>query len=668
MKNKRSSSDGGGSPESPAAAGSPGKGTLVQRRYAGGGEGEATSVARQAAQGVKGGGGSYPHAATIQESFGNHDISSVKAHTDGAAAEASEAIGARAYATGEDVAFAAQPDLHTAAHEAAHVVQQRAGVSLPGGVGQEGDGYERHADRAADAVVAGQSAEPILSEQAGGGAGSAVQRDGDPAGRTGSPPDVEHQVHTVVRGDTLWAISRAHGVELGPVIAANRHITNPDLIYPGDTIYVPEASVPGETPGESPGETPGETPGESPGEEPEHAALIAAVEAGDLALAIELLSPEPGTCSQVPVEGLAALRTAGKRRAFFDLLQGGKPYSDPQRAALTDIYHSLPFELKKLLFEARYSVTLGSIPDEDGATTEFTEAELDTLHDQAALLPAGHVEGLATFTGLRRSLNADAEGSYSNPDVDMDEMDDPAAYASTFRHEIGHAVDDALGSASSGFRLGEAGWTPYTGVPAFVAAMGGYGDLEMELQPRLQAAIERYLGGGSTFDAPTVTFEETLEQVVMEAHPEVIDCPDDGSDAVSQEMAKFRAHAAGGCIPLQVMEACQGNNNYWNYQSWQIVAGKAFFVNHWYAQPYSLKASTHADLTGWPNQGSAQAAAFSDAEWFAEAYAVWYGTTVPGTSHEWAGFMRAFFEGPVAALGSPAQAPGGGGSNPKVPR
>jgi hypothetical protein len=40
------------------------------------------------------------------------------------------------YATGNHVAFKGAPNLHTAAHEAAHVVQQRGGVQLKGGVGQ----------------------------------------------------------------------------------------------------------------------------------------------------------------------------------------------------------------------------------------------------------------------------------------------------------------------------------------------------------------------------------------------------------------------------------------------------------------------------------------------------------------------------------------------------
>jgi len=116
--------------------------------------------------GVADGGAALPHLDRIQASFGTHDLSGVQAHIGGPAAEAVGALGAEAYATGSQIAFAEQPDLHTAAHEAAHVVQQRTGVSLKGGVGAPGDAYEREADEVADAVVAGRSAQGILSRTA----------------------------------------------------------------------------------------------------------------------------------------------------------------------------------------------------------------------------------------------------------------------------------------------------------------------------------------------------------------------------------------------------------------------------------------------------------------------------------------------------------------------
>jgi hypothetical protein len=95
-------------------------------------------VQRTASEGVEGGCRRLPHADTIQRSFGRHDISGIEAHVGGPATTASRAIGAEAYAMGNHVAFAGSPSLHTAAHEAAHVVQQRGGVQLKGGVGAAG--------------------------------------------------------------------------------------------------------------------------------------------------------------------------------------------------------------------------------------------------------------------------------------------------------------------------------------------------------------------------------------------------------------------------------------------------------------------------------------------------------------------------------------------------
>jgi hypothetical protein len=123
------------------------------------------AVQETAAAGVAGTGTELPHREQIQAAFGPHDISHVRAHVGGDAAQAAGAIGAQAYATGDDVAFAAAPDLHTAAHEAAHVVQQRQGVHLKGGVGQAGDAYEQQADAVADQVVRGESAAHLLSDQ-----------------------------------------------------------------------------------------------------------------------------------------------------------------------------------------------------------------------------------------------------------------------------------------------------------------------------------------------------------------------------------------------------------------------------------------------------------------------------------------------------------------------
>ena len=177
------------------AAAAPGKRTLVEQTAAteapvqrqaspaaGAAEGPAgldPERVHQAAQhGTSGSGGSLPHLDRIQRAFGRHDVSGVRAHTDERAAEGARAMGAEAFADGEQVAFGGAPSLHTAAHEAAHVVQQRGGVQLKGGVGEAGDHYEQHANAVADLVVQGKSAEPLLDRYAGAGGarGGSIQR------------------------------------------------------------------------------------------------------------------------------------------------------------------------------------------------------------------------------------------------------------------------------------------------------------------------------------------------------------------------------------------------------------------------------------------------------------------------------------------------------------
>ena len=154
--------------------------SMVQRREAGSGDRSEQAAAQTqqiAATGVEGPGGSMPHADTIKQSFGEHApvVDGIHAHVGGKAAHAAQQIGAEAYATRNAVAFQSSPDLHTAAHEAAHIVQQKQGVSLYGGVGEANDGHERNADAVADRVVAGQSAVDLLPVGAGVG-GVAVQR------------------------------------------------------------------------------------------------------------------------------------------------------------------------------------------------------------------------------------------------------------------------------------------------------------------------------------------------------------------------------------------------------------------------------------------------------------------------------------------------------------
>ena len=46
--------------------------------------------------------------------------------------------------------------------------------------------------------------------------------------------------HTVVKGDTMWKLAVKYQVGTSEIIQANPQVTNPDLIYPGQLLTIPE--------------------------------------------------------------------------------------------------------------------------------------------------------------------------------------------------------------------------------------------------------------------------------------------------------------------------------------------------------------------------------------------------------------------------------------------
>lgn len=51
---------------------------------------------------------------------------------------------------------------------------------------------------------------------------------------------VSAATHTVKPGDTMWKIAVKYEVGLSEIKSANTHIKNPELIYPGDVLNIPE--------------------------------------------------------------------------------------------------------------------------------------------------------------------------------------------------------------------------------------------------------------------------------------------------------------------------------------------------------------------------------------------------------------------------------------------
>ncbi len=130
-------------------------------------------VHHQAKLGVQGRGVKLPYFEQIQRAFPQHDLSTIQTFTGASAKAACNNINAKAYATKNSIAFDnPNPDLHTVAHEAVHLLQQRNGVKLTNGVSHIGDRYERQADSFADKIVRGESInqntfEPTTSQATG---------------------------------------------------------------------------------------------------------------------------------------------------------------------------------------------------------------------------------------------------------------------------------------------------------------------------------------------------------------------------------------------------------------------------------------------------------------------------------------------------------------------
>jgi hypothetical protein len=97
----------------------------------------------------------------MEPRFG-YDFSRVRVHTDARAAASADAVDARAYSVGSNIAFAAneyepttQRGRDLIAHELAHTIQQSRGTGRSASRASTSDGHERAADAASAAVMRG---------------------------------------------------------------------------------------------------------------------------------------------------------------------------------------------------------------------------------------------------------------------------------------------------------------------------------------------------------------------------------------------------------------------------------------------------------------------------------------------------------------------------------
>jgi hypothetical protein len=229
--------------------GVPGKSTVTSRYLLRARDGNGVAAgAEQAVERAAGSSGEAlpgPLRERFEASLGV-DLGAVRVHTDEASAEAAAAVGARAYALGNDIHFGpGHWDPGTAegqyliAHEVAHTVQQAGGgrrAQFKLEVSSPGDAAELEADTAAAAMVAGAPA--MVS-----GGGALVQRDSytcDPS--TASCADADG--NPVAPGSGAGVSGKAAPLKIAGVEVAVK--VGPDGLEGsvGTKVPLPSASIP----------------------------------------------------------------------------------------------------------------------------------------------------------------------------------------------------------------------------------------------------------------------------------------------------------------------------------------------------------------------------------------------------------------------------------------
>ncbi|MCA9540879.1 MAG: DUF4157 domain-containing protein [Myxococcales bacterium] len=163
LTGERAASRGAGAGAAREAASAPRVGNQAAGRLLDG------HTARDLALAGLSGGRALPHVDHLQPLFGRYALDGIRSHEGPSTRAAAARLGATGFALGEDVGFTRPPTLVEAAHEATHVVAQRARVMPSDGLGRSGDRFEKLAESVADRAGRGLSVERVLDGAVGRG-------------------------------------------------------------------------------------------------------------------------------------------------------------------------------------------------------------------------------------------------------------------------------------------------------------------------------------------------------------------------------------------------------------------------------------------------------------------------------------------------------------------
>lgn len=314
-------------------------------------------------------------------------------------------------------------------------------------------------------------------------------------------------------------------------------------------------------------------------------------------------SPQPGSLAQLRAylrlresDGDAAIPTESDE---FARMVAGLPSGDhlPRWAkqglrAMADIVDAKgPPSMVDALFEKRFGFRL-----EDDWGTHASTSAVGILWKVLDDLPDREVEGSTAIAEIE--LDTESGQSRYRPDardivIAVDLLDDPAAFARTLRHEVGHAVHAANAELVEAW-LTQLGWRSFPnsreGLDEWVELLGGWADVTPEFRDDVARFVLESLGRGEHW-GPTP------------------------SDAPQPATSPWYAAPTPA-----VRRAFEGSVTDWFREpdAWFRTADHAFFLNYYYATFVAVRLDVLRVIRQMPDPY----AGMSASEFFAELYAV----------------------------------------------
>lgn len=616
MKDQKPATTGTAAASTAKSASTPGKGTLVQRRYGGqgarprgtgsvgdvaatvqaklgAGDPNGSSGAGDALASLPSGGGQALDAGIQRKVEGatGTGLGDVRVHTGAASAHAAEAIGARAFTMGSDIHLGSgesASDTHLMAHEATHTLHQQGGGGAQAksefSVSQPGDALEQEADRVADAAVSGGAAPVSI------GAAAAVQREVvDDIREKLSYSAFDWVITDAEASECLQLLNGLGQEELIAVLGQleqeykTRLIDNLPEGARGTSAFTrilcamgPDAVLP-------------------------YVQGLLSYGIFDWAITDHDVATVFQVMSTLGVEQAILLYqrlSVDFRNRLHDNMPRGSALPPNMRSMIAALVERDAVDIAeaKKLFEIRFRHPLT-----DGSAA-WTMEKIKLVWRQLDALPDADVTENQVWSAIEAISGSG--GFYIGTGIQIGVEAGDQHLSHTVRHEVGHGVHDQISGVVNSWLQGSIDFwmidfdtwiTELGGYPAtYVHPTDGEKPFDDAAKAAVRNIVESYTNSGD-WNPTRATPETGLSDV---------------------DLAYWNA------MPEPVKNACTQSVAYWysNWQNFQQVNGRSYFLNHWYHQPFRFGA-TAAEAIGATGDDYT---AMSEKEFFANCYAEYF--------------------------------------------